>query len=158
MQTSVTGAVASNVITLPADFREVQSLRILWGQLYTEIHPLPPEALADTVATGFPSGYVVVNGEIRTVGGSGSETYAMTYWAAVPALSSSATQNWLILREPGLYLYGALIEASPYLADDQRALVWSAQYRSILDGMTAEDASARYGNAPAMQTGLRCAP
>jgi hypothetical protein len=94
---------------------------------------------------------VIVNGVLKTIGGSGSEDYALTYWTAVPALSDSATTNWLLTREPGLYLYGALIEASPYLMDDARALIWSAQFKSILDGMAVEDDSARYGNAPQMR-------
>src|SRR4249919_1710319 len=65
MQTAVSGSVASNVITLPTDCRAVQSLRIASGSQYAEIHPLPPERLADTSATGFPAGYVVVNGSIK---------------------------------------------------------------------------------------------
>lgn len=163
MQTAVTGAIASNVITLPSDFRQVQSLRVASGSTYAEIYPLPPERLADTLTTSFPVGYVVVGDEIKTIGGSGSEDYAMTYFAAVPALSESAPgeatdQNWLILREPGLYLYGALIEASPYLGDDQRTVVWAAQFKAILDSMQTEDDSARYGNAPSMRGSLTNAP
>lgn len=154
MQTSTTGAITSNTITLPDDCREIQSLRVACGTLYTEIFPLPPERLADTVATGFPSGYVVVNGDIKTIGGSGSEDYAMTYWQAIPALSDSATQNWLILREPGLYLYGALAETAPFLREDERLITWGTLYNSIRDGMALESDNARYGNAPAMRLGF----
>jgi hypothetical protein len=94
---------------------------------------------------------VIVNGSLKTIGGTGSEEYALTYWAGVPALSDSATTNWLLTREPGVYLYGALIEASPYLADDSRVMVWAAQFKTIMEGMAAEDDSARYGNAPQMR-------
>lgn len=59
-------------------------------------------------------------------------------------------RNWLIQREPGLYLYGALLEASPYLGDDAKATVWVAQYQDILKGMQVEDDRARYGNSPSM--------
>lgn len=93
---------------------------------------------------------MVESGSLKTIGGSGSEDYSLTYWAAVPSLSDSASTNWLLTREPGLYLYGALIEASPYLADDTRTLVWAAQFKSIMDGLSAQDASDRYGNAPRM--------
>lgn len=68
------------------------------------------------------------------------------------------TQNWLILREPSLYLYGALCESAPFLKEDQRLVTWGTFYTSIRDGMKGEDDRARYGNAPAMQSGLRCAP
>lgn len=152
MQTTVTGSLASNALSLPSDFRGVQSFRTLIGNTYAEVFPLPPEALADTIATGAPMGYVIESGSLKTIGGTGSEDYALTYWAAVPALSDATPTNWLLTREPGPYLYGALIEASPYLADDTRTLVWAAQFKSIMDGLATQDASDRYGNAPRMVT------
>lgn len=46
MQTTVTGSLSSNALTLADDFRGVQSFRVAAGQVYAEIFPLPPEALA----------------------------------------------------------------------------------------------------------------
>lgn len=157
MQATITGTSTDMAIDLPADCQEIQSLRISTGGLYHELHPLPPERLADTLATGYPAGYVVTDDTVNIIGGSGDPGFAMTYWKRIPALSATVTTNWLLLREPGLYLYGALIEASPYIKDDARAVLWSTQYKSILDGMTAEDDRYRYGNAPAI-SGPRNAP
>lgn len=150
----MSGLVNGNKVQLPSDCREVQSLRIANGGLYTEIHPLPPARLADTLTTAFPVGYVTVNGVLQLIGGSGSPAYTMTYWQEIPDLATAPmNRNWLIQREPGLYLYGALLEASPYVADDARAIVWATQYRDILEGMQKEDDRARYGNAPAISPG-----
>lgn len=131
----------------------MQSLTVSVGGRSHELHPLPPENLAHvSTLGGIPDGYVVVDDELRLIGGCGSEDYTLTYWKAVTALSDSAPQNWLILREPGLYLYAALIEAVPYLRKgDSDLIVYSQQFRSILDRMHAEDDLARYGNAPAMK-------
>lgn len=158
MQVMVTGSAAAGVITLPTDVRAIQALHVLIGQRYLEIHPLPPEALADQIVTGFPSGYVVVNGEIQLIGGGGSDAYRLLYQQTIPALSASNTQNWLILSEPGLYLYQALAHSAPYLKDDQRLLTWAQMAKAIRDGMKEEDDMTRYGNAPAMQSPVRCAP
>lgn len=151
MQVQASGTATAGVIAYPTDARAIQSLTVELGGRRHEIHPLPPESLKDvSTAGGLPCGYVVVEDEIRLIGGTGSEDYTLTYWKAVPALSDSASQNWLILREPGLYLYGALIEAAPYLRGRQDDLVvWSQQFRAIADGMAREDDLARYGNAPA---------
>lgn len=153
MQVTVTGAVASNVITLPTDCRAVQSLRLAYGGTYHEIRPLAPERLADTLATGFPAGYVLVNGSVQTIGGTGAEDYALTYRQAIPALSDSATTNWLILREPGLYLYSALAHSAPFLKDDGRIMTWAGMAKAIRDGMKDEDDGIAYGNAPTMMAG-----
>jgi hypothetical protein len=45
MQTATTGTLASNELTLPDDFRGVQSFRVSYGGTYTEVFPLAPEAL-----------------------------------------------------------------------------------------------------------------
>lgn len=87
------------------------------------------------------------------IGGTGSNAYKLTYWQGIPPLATSPlNRNWLIQREPGLYLYGTLLEASPYIQDDSRAAIWVTQYRDILEGMNAQDGRARYGTAPRMNT------
>lgn len=159
MQSTITGTVdSSNTITLPTDCRAVESLRLSTGGTYTEIHPLPPERLADTLTTAFPVGYVTVGSVLTLIGGNGTPDYALTYFQSIPALSASQTTNWLLLREPALYLYGALIEASPYIGDDNRAATWATQYTVTAKGMQVEDASARYGNAPAIGCPIRNCP
>jgi hypothetical protein len=147
----VTGSAVAGVITLPTDVRTIQALHVTIGGRYLEIHPLPPEYLADQVTTGFPMGYVAVNGTLQLIGGGGSDAYRLLYQQTIPALSDSATQNWLILREPGLYLYQSLAHSAPYLKDDQRLLTWAQMAKAIRDGMKEEDDMIRYGNAPAMQ-------
>jgi hypothetical protein len=160
MQATRTGLIASdNTIQLPGDCRRVQSLRVNVGGVYQEVHPLPPERLADTVTTAYPLGYVVVNGVANLIGGNGQPDYALTYFQQVPALATAPMNvNWLIQREPGLYLYATLLEAAPYIQDAGMAQVWAQQYASLLDGVQAEDAGARYGNAPAIGSPIRNAP
>lgn len=46
MQTTVTGSLSSNALSLPSDYRSAQSFRVLIGQQYAEVFPLAPEALA----------------------------------------------------------------------------------------------------------------
>lgn len=55
-----------------------------------------------------------------------------------------------------MHLYAALIEAAPYLRKGEGELiVWSQQFRTIVDRMHVEDDYARYGNAPAMKVSDR---
>ena len=143
----------SSSISLPAQCRAIQSLRIYNGATYDEIQPLPPSYLGWTRPTGTALGYVVEGNVAHIIGGTGSNAYKLTYFQAIPALATSPlNQNWLIQREPGLYLYGTLLEASPYIQDDARAAVWVTQYKDILDGMTSQDEMARVGAAPRMNT------
>lgn len=126
--------------------------------LKLQLHPLPPERLADNIVSGYPVGYVTVGSVLNLVGGSSALDYALTYLQSIPALSSTNATNWLLLREPALYLYAALVEASPYIGDDARASVWATQYATLARGMLAEDDRARYGNAPSIGCPIGNAP
>lgn len=148
MQAEVTGTSVAGVIPVPADLYGIQSLRVNRGGYFDKIHPVSPDWNQGFV--GLPSAYTVVNGEIRLIGSQDVE-YKLTYRQKIPALSDTAQQNWLILREPGAYLYGALCEASPYLQDDARVAVWGAQFQRVVDGINAHYDLENYGNAPAQQ-------
>lgn len=158
MQTLVIGTAVGQTITLPADLRAVQSLYVTYANQGVEIHPLDPTALADRPVnqSGVPQGYVVVGDTAYLIGGQGDLAYTLTYFQALTSVS--AGQNWLILREPGLYLYQSLAHSAPYLKNDQRLLTWAQLTKAIREGMEAEDDMSRYGNAPAMRSPFHCAP
>lgn len=43
-------------------------------------------------------------------------------------LSAQNATNWILTDYPDVYLYGALMEAAPYLAEDERTGVWAQLY------------------------------
>lgn len=177
----VTALSTSKTLTLPGEVLEIQSVRVdLFGKNF-EVPPLPPANLQDRdVESAVPYGYVRVGNLLYMIGGpkpSGAVPgpgepsmdieFNLLYFGGLKALGSVtiltpadggqtttivATSNWLLQKEPGLYLYAALIEASPYLQDDARTLVWAEQYKSILAAMRIADDNARYGNAPRIST------
>lgn len=174
----VTALSTSKTLTLPGEVLEIQSVRVDLFDKNFEVPPLPPANLQDKdVESAVPYGYVRVGSLLYMIGGptpsglvpgpgepSSDIVFNLLYLSKLPALGSTAdagtpleplvvetTSNWLLQKEPGLYLYAALIEASPYLQDDARTLVWAEQYKSILSAMKIADDNARYGNAPVMR-------
>ena len=51
----------------------------------------------------------------------------------IPALSDSATTNWLLTAHPDLYLFGSLVGAEMSGVNDERAPLWKARRDEILD-------------------------
>ena len=142
--TEVTGTTEDGQIALPSDYDRMISLRVQYGGGLRPIYPVVPGR--DPETAGVPSGYTLVGSNLHILGQDDTE-YALTYYARIPSLSDTNTQNWLLAKEPGLYLYGALIEASPYLRSDDRTLVWAQQYASVLGDLQANDDAARYAGA-----------
>lgn len=60
-------------------------------------------------------------------------TVQVTYTQAVPPLSDSRTSNFVLVRAPSLYLYGALVAASLFAFDDRRGLLWQSMYDRALE-------------------------
>ena len=57
----------------------------------------------------------------------------LDYFAKVPALSDAVAGNWLLAAHPDLYLFGALVEAEMFGANDERAPIWKARRDEIFD-------------------------
>lgn len=150
MQSAVSGTASSGLIPLPADFIGVLSLRVSWSNGNYELFPqTSTNAPVYSVDSGLPLGYTVVGSNIQLENGQLNLPYTLVYWAKIPALSGINQQTWLLTAEPGIYLYSALVEASPYTRDDERTILWATQYKAIVDRLTTRDADERYGNAPA---------
>lgn len=54
------------------------------------------------------------------------------YWQKIPALSDSATSNWLLTNAPDVYLYGSLIHSAPFLHQDTRVTIWAQMYSAAV--------------------------
>jgi hypothetical protein len=68
---------------------------------------------------------------------------SMLYYARIPALSASATTNWLLTDAPDVLLYGSLIHSAPYLSDDTRTQIWASLYQSGVDKLNLESDKGR---------------
>ncbi len=72
----------------------------------------------------------------------------LVYRKNITALSSDDTTNWLLDLAPDLYLYGALVQAAPYLEDPTDKLAqWSNAYQMALNEVNRHGASVKYGGS-----------
>ena len=101
------------------------------------------------VSIGQPAYYTITGTQLEFIPAPDA-TYSaeLTYYAKIPALSDSNTSNWLLAYAPDLYLYGALMEAAPYLKDDERLPVWSQMYISSLGDIEVADQRASVSSTP----------
>jgi hypothetical protein len=101
------------------------------------------------VSAGKPQFYTIIGTQIQVIPTPDtSYTGELTYYGKIPALSDSNTSNWLLTYAPDLYLYGALLEASPYLKDDERLAVWSSLYINSIGDIEIADQRASVASTP----------
>lgn len=138
---------------VPSDFLETKSLKLTSTNPPTPLSFLTIDALdaesSKYTASGKPRFFGVVGGQFRIVPTpDATYTTELTYYAKLTKLSSSVASNWLLASSPDVYLYGALLQAAPYLQDDARIQTWATLYeRALNDSQTADDRAATSGGA-----------
>jgi len=138
---------------VPSDFLETKSLKLTSTNPQTPLQFLSIDALdneaSNYTASGKPRFFGVVGGQFRIVPTpDATYTTELTYYAKLTKLSSSVATNWLLTANPDIYLYGALLQAAPYLQDDARIQTWATLYeRALNDSQTADDRGASSGGA-----------
>lgn len=63
----------------------------------------------------------------------------IVYYEQPPLLGDDLQTNWLTEYAPDLLLYATLLEATPFLKNDERIQVWQALYDRAAQALTGED-------------------
>jgi hypothetical protein len=136
MESPLSVSISNGVAAVPADYL---GLRIA----YIEGHNGPPltrisleqlyARFPRAGSSGVPS-HISRNGnnfEFGPIAGGG--TLKGTYYAKPTAIRMDGDGvNWLITNAPDLCLYGALIEAEPFIKNDPRMATWQGLYDMAL--------------------------
>lgn len=65
--------------------------------------------------------------------------YEVLYYERLQPLDSSNQTNWLTVYAPQALLYGTLLQAMPFLKNDERIPMWQQQYDKIMAVLKNED-------------------
>jgi len=65
--------------------------------------------------------------------------FEVLYYERIQPLDSSNQTNWFTIYAPQALLYGTLLQAMPFLKNDERIQMWQAQYDKIMQVLKAED-------------------
>lgn len=152
--------VEAQYVSIPYGFIEMRNFRVDTPRGWKSLLAMSPEQIDENRTAfnknnaGEPKGYSLnPNNSIEiTPTPDSSYTVEMTFYQQIPALSDSNTTNWMLDKNPDLYLFGALLQSAPYLKEDERIGVWSGLYRSLFTDIQAESDRAKYaGSTPTVR-------
>ena len=149
-------------ISLPLDFQSMRRVRLssVSGKPRLDFKSgvqADEYRQANANVAGMPKYFTVFGDEIELIPTPDADyTIEMIYRKIIPALSNDNPSNWLLACAPDAYLYGALLEASPYIKDDERIAVWTAGLVSVIDGLNGLNSLASFNAGPLeMRTNAR---
>ena len=133
-----------DTVSLPTDYLEMKELHLVQSPKKM-LRFFPPSSFLQTYAAqqvGSPAAFTIVGADIRLgPSPSGEFTLEMLYFAKVPALSDSNLVNAVLQDAPDAYLYGALLEAEPFLMNDARLQTWASLHKASMESLIASDES-----------------
>jgi hypothetical protein len=152
LKSVTTATVASDsTVELPSDFLEVRDLVIV-GNPPQPLNYFSPSAFtrnARSWESGKPLDYTVLANDFQLAPIPDTVyTVKMLYFAAPTFLSDSNTSNVFLANTPDVLLYGALLEAEPYLMNDARINTWGSMFDRALSSITRSDQQGQYSGVP----------
>lgn len=95
----------------------------------------------DPTATGTPKYYADYDYTHWLVAPTPAAAYnfEVLYYERVQPLDSSNQTNWFTIYAPQALLYGSLLQAMPFLKNDERMAMWQQQFDLIINTLKAED-------------------
>jgi hypothetical protein len=140
--TMVTG---NPVIAKPARWHKSVSLNVTVGSVRQAVllrkYEYIREYWPDATLTGVPQFYCDYDYEHWLVGPTPADdyTFEVLYYERVQPLDSSNQTNWFTEYAPQALLYGSLLQAMPFLKNDERIPMWRAEYDIVLSSLKVED-------------------
>lgn len=153
MLKSVTTSTVANdeTVELPSDFLEVRDFVVV-GNPVRPLNYYSPSAFNRNTRTweiGKPIDYTVLANDFQLAPIPDTVyTLKMFYFAAPVFLSDSNTSNAFLANTPDALLYGALLEAAPYLMDDARINTWGTMFDRAMSSITRSDEQGQYSGVP----------
>ena len=68
-------------------------------------------------------------------------SFEVLYYERVQPLDSTNQTNWFTIYAPQALLYGTLLQAMPFIKNDERIPMWKAQYDLVINTLKSEDAT-----------------
>lgn len=152
---STTIYISAGNMNGPSDMAEPIALRLSTSNGYADV-PLrlcTPEMLWERRAregtTGRPTDYAYYDGQLQFAPVP-DQSYdgILLYYQQLTPLSDSNTSNAVLTEAPDAYLFGALLQATPYVEHDERIAVWQMKFDNAIEQLNDMRARESYGAGP----------
>jgi hypothetical protein len=137
--------IGTSIIAKPARWHKTVSMNVTIAGVRQPVLLRKYEYLREywpnATLTGVPEFYADYDYTNWLVAPTPAVAYAfeVLYYERVQPLDSSNQTNWFTIYAPQAMLYGSLLQAMPFLKNDDRIPLWEAQYGAIMNTLMAED-------------------
>jgi len=150
VSTAISTVAGTREYSLPTGFVQMKEFHLSTDPL-TPLAYITPEMMTRLwagSATAKPQVFTIIADNVR-LGPAPDAVYttSMLYYKTFTALSDSATTNDMLTNNPDVYLYGTLLEAEPFIMNDQRIQVWLGAFDRAVASIQNQDNKDRHSGS-----------
>lgn len=137
--------VGQAIVQKPARWHKTVSMNVTVGgkrqPVFLRKYEYLKEYWPDSSQTDIPLYYCDYDYEHWLIAPTPDDSYdfEVLFYQRVQPLDSSNQTNWFTVYAPQALLYGSLLQAMPFLKNDERIAMWQQQYSAIMGTLKAED-------------------
>ena len=143
-------AAAQRNYALPASYIQMRNFQLNTSPI-TPLQYVTPEIydrLWGGSTGGTPQFYTIVAGEVQLGPLPASVlTMEMLFYKKISALSVTNTTEAMLTDNPDIYLYGALLEAEPFIMNDERVGLWAQGFQQSVANLQEQDNKDRHSGS-----------
>ena len=150
VSTAISTSAGTREYSLPTGFVQMKEFHLTTDPL-TPLAYITPEMMTRIWAgsgRGKPEVFTIIADNVR-LGPNPDAVYttSMLYYKTFTALSDSATTNDMLTNNPDVYLYGTLLEAEPFIMNDQRVQLWGMAFEKAIGDIQFQDNKDRHSGS-----------
>ena len=154
VRSTMYATVDQQYFNLPGGYIQMRNIQLNTNPT-TPLEYITPEMLDrlyGSTTTGKPRAYTLIGDEIQLAPIPDSAyQIEMAFYEKFTALgdgtSGTVTSNWLTKNAPDVLLYGSLMEAEPFIKNDERVPVWLNGYSNAIDKLQKADQRDRHSGS-----------
>ena len=141
---------AQRNLALPASYIQMRNFQVNTNPLTTLSYVTPEiyDRLWGGSTQGIPKFYTILADEVSLgpIPASAQEV-EMLFYKKFDNLSGSVATNWMITNAPDIYLYGSMLEAEPFIMNDERVPLWSQALQQGVSDLQEQDNKDRHSGS-----------
>jgi hypothetical protein len=141
---------AQRNLALPTNYIQMRNFQVNTSPLAILSYVTPEiyDRLWGGSTQGTPEFYTILADEVSLgpIPASVQEV-EMLFYKKFDNLSGSVATNWMITNAPDIYLYGSMLEAEPFIMNDERVPLWAQALQQGISDLQEQDNKDRHSGS-----------
>ena len=137
-------------LALPANYIQMRNFQVNSNPLTTLSYVTPEiyDRLWGGSTSGIPKFYTILANEVSfgPIPATVMEV-EMLFYEKFDNLSVTTTTNTLLTDSPDVYLYGSMMEAEPFIMNDERVALWATSLSKAISELQEQDNKDRHSGS-----------